>query len=344
MAPPGPAGATAVVSGSVPPPVGLGDLAALLVPPTPLAPPPGTAPLVVVDLDGPSAAVPPVHTGFTRIVAGLTSRPRPESHPAAAACDVVLDDGSSLAAVAAVVARNPLAATALVLLLRGSAGRSVDDGLHAESAVYSTLQAGPEFVAWRAARPRRDRAGTGDPVALARRAGRLDVVLDRPRVHNALDRAMRDRLTDAFGLVAADPSITDVHLRGTGPSFCAGGDLDEFGTFPDPATAHLVRLQQSAGRAIHAVADRVTAHLHGACLGSGIELAAFAGTVLAAPSTTIGLPEIGLGLIPGAGGTVSLPRRIGRHRTARLALSGERIDAATALDWGLVDGLEDPPP
>ncbi len=56
-------------------------------------------------------------------------------------------------------------------------------------------------------------------------------------------------------------------------------------------------------------------------------------------SAAISLPEIGIGLIPGAGGTVSLPRRIGRHRTALLALSGERISATTALDWGLVDGI-----
>ena len=84
-----------------------------------------------------------------------------------------------------------------------------------------------------------------------------------------------------------------------------------------PATAHLVRVQQSAGRAIAAVADRVTAHLHGACIGSGIELPAFATEVVAEPSSTvIALPGGLVGLVPGAGGTVSLPRRIGRHRTA----------------------------
>jgi enoyl-CoA hydratase/carnithine racemase len=84
----------------------------------------------------------------------------------------------------------------------------------------------------------------------------------------------------------------------------------------------------------------VVAHLHGACVGSGIELPAFAGRVLAAPDTTIALPEVGLGLLPGAGGTVSLPRRIGRHRTALLALARPSIDASTALAWGLVDELE----
>ena len=134
-----------------------------------------------------------------------------------------------------------------------------------------------------------------------------------------------------------------MHLRGEGPTFCAGGDLDEFGSRPDPATAHLVRILQSAGRAIDAVADRVTAHVHGACRGSGVELPAFAGRVVASADATFGLPEVSLGLIPGAGGTVSLPRRIGRHRTALLALTGRPIDASTALDWGLVDRVLDLP-
>ena len=69
-------------------------------------------------------------------------------------------------------------------------------------------------------------------------------------------------------------------------------------------------------------------------------MAAFAGRVVAHPDTQISLPEIGLGLIPGAGGTVSLPRRIGRHRTAELAFAGAPIDAATAMRWGLVDAIE----
>ena len=75
-------------------------------------------------------------------------------------------------------------------------------------------------------------------------------------------------------------------------------------------------------------------------MGAGIEMAAFAGRVVADEAAAISLPEIGIGLIPGAGGTVSLPRRIGRHRTALLALSGERISASTAVDWGLVDEID----
>ena len=74
-------------------------------------------------------------------------------------------------------------------------------------------------------------------------------------------------------------------------------------------------------------------------MGSGIEMAAFARNVIARHDTRIALPEVSLGLIPGAGGTVSLPRRIGRHRTALLGLSGTVISASTALRWGLVDEI-----
>lgn len=296
-------------------------------------------PFLVVDLDAPSIAPPaPLDSGFSAVVVGVTSEPQPLDHPGAVACDVVLAPGDpALDAIAATVTTNPTASVALVVLLRGTDDRSVDDGLHAESAVYSTLQAGPEFARWRVSRPAHVGRAGGDPVRLERAGPVLTVTLDRPEVRNALNAAMRDALVDAFQLVAADPSITAVHLRGEGPTFCSGGDLDEFGTFPDAATAHLLRLQQSVGRGIDTVADRVTAHLHGACAGSGIELPAFAHRVVATPDTRIALPEVAMGLIPGAGGTVSVPRRIGRWRTARLALTGEWLDASTALEWGLVD-------
>jgi enoyl-CoA hydratase/carnithine racemase len=87
------------------------------------------------------------------------------------------------------------------------------------------------------------------------------------------------------------------------------------------------------------VAGRTTALVHGPCAGSGVELPAFAGRVVAHPDTTFELPELMMGLIPGAGGTVSVPARVGRHRTAWLVLTGRRIDAATARAWGLVDEI-----
>jgi len=304
----------------------------------------GDAALVVTDLDA-GAGLEPARApdaSLTSVVVGVTDVGEPPNHVLASLCDVVLprSDRTALDAITATVTGCPVASRSLAVLLRAGERRSLDGGLLAESAVYSALQGGSEFEAWRASRPPRPRRAEDAPVVVARNEGVLHIILDRPHVQNALDIAMRDALVDALDLAAVDPSVTEIHLRGMGAAFCAGGDLDEFGTFADPASAHLVRLDRSIARAAAAVSDRLIAHLHGACIGSGIEIPAFARTVLADPDTTIALPELSLGLIPGAGGTVSLPRRIGRHRTARLALTGLPIDATTALEWGLVDGVE----
>jgi enoyl-CoA hydratase/carnithine racemase len=90
---------------------------------------------------------------------------------------------------------------------------------------------------------------------------------------------------------------------------------------------------------LHQLADRTTCKLQGACIGAGIELPAFAGRIEARADAFFELPEVGMGLIPGAGGTVSIPRRIGRLRTARMALGGERLSADIALKWGLIDAI-----
>jgi hypothetical protein len=258
--------------------------------------------------------------------------------PAAGADVVVTAD--ELDAVMATAERAPQASAALAVLLRTGDGRSVADGLQAESAVYGVLQAGEEFARWRASRPPRVRQDPPGPaVAVERRDDVLHVVLSRPHVRNALDRRMRDELAAALQLAVDDPSLT-VELSGAGASYSSGGDLDEFGSRPDPATAHLTRLARSLGSLVHALSDRVHVTVHGATAGSGVELPAFAGRVTARPGTTFELPELVLGLVPGAGGTVSLPRRIGRQRTMLLALLGRPVDAETALEWRLVDAVE----
>jgi hypothetical protein len=261
---------------------------------------------------------------------------------APAVADVVPDDQvASADDIVAAVAAHPMAAVSLALLLRGTF-LSPGAGLVAESAVYSLLQSGEEFERWRAARlVPREREEPGPPVRVERQGNQLDIVLARPHVRNALNVAMRNGLLEALALAASDPSLECVVLRGEGPSFCSGGDLDEFGSFTTPAAAHAVRLATSIGRELDALGSRLRAEVHGPCAGSGVELAAFAGRVVARSDFTASLPELSLGLIPGAGGTVSIRRRIGRHRTALLALSGARLDATTALAWGLVDELSD---
>lgn len=240
--------------------------------------------------------------------------------------------------VAAVVARRPHASAALVRLL-GDPAADLESGLVAESAAYAGLQGGPEFARWLVERGPATPVPTPDPLRLRREGDRLTITLARPEVHNAVDVALRDALVEGLELVAADPSLTAV-LEGAGPSFCSGGDLREFGTAPDPATAHAVRLERLPARALAVVADRVTARVHGHCVGAGAELAAFCHRVVADPNTTFRLPEVTMGLVPGQGGTVSIPRRIGTPRTAWLALTGRAVDAPTALAWGLVDDVE----
>ena len=255
--------------------------------------------------------------------------------------DVILND-ASFDHVMATIHDFPLASTALAMVLRGAAARTTDAGLVAESTTYSMLQAGPEFAAWRAGRRPAHHTPHHDHPVLTDRVGNVvTVTLNRPDCHNAYSAAMRDGVVEALLLAQLDESVRLI-IRGQGPSFCSGGDLQEFGSFSDPVSSHAVRLARSAGRLMARLAERVTVQLHGACIGSGIELAAFAGRVEAHESSQIGLPELGMGLIPGAGGTVSLPGRIGRHRTALLALSRQTIDASTALAWGLVDAIVSP--
>lgn len=263
------------------------------------------------------------------------------SHEPCAVADVVVSP-PQLETLREVFERTPLAAMSLTLLLRGSADRSTEDGLIAESLTYSMLQGGPEFDAWRRSYQARSRiAEIGPAVQVEDSNDAVVLTLSRPHVHNAFSRRMRDELSDALVFAGAQPDDRPIVVRGAGKSFCSGGDLHEFGSFPSIVESHLTRLTRSPARLLASVAPRVTVELHGACMGAGIELPAYAARVVAAPDTIISLPEITLGLVPGAGGTVSIPRRIGRQRTAWLALTGERIDASTALAWGLVDEIRD---
>lgn len=244
------------------------------------------------------------------------------------------DDAEAMATTAAAA---PYAATALAGLLDLTARSSVRDGLLAESLAYSLLLSGPDFLAWRASTPAGEVPEGDEPVLLDRVGDVLSVALNRPRRRNAFGRALRDGVVDAMELAELDTTIREVVLTGNGPSFSSGGDLDEFGTAAHPPAAHLLRLQQSAGYAVHRIADRVRVVVHGACVGAGIEVPCFAGRVEAQEGAWFRLPELGMGLIPGAGGTVSVTRRVGRWRTAHLALVNRPVDLSTALRWGLVD-------
>jgi len=167
----------------------------------------------------------------------------------------------------------------------------------------------------------------------------LTLILNRPHAHNAYNTELKDALCAALQVAHADASIGEVLLRGNGPSFSAGGDLSEFGSVTDAGAAHLSRTTRSAGALLAGLPCVTSAKLHGACIGAGIELPAFTKHISAHPDSFFQLPEVAMGLIPGAGGTVSVLKRSGRQRTAWLAITNERLDAQTALAWGLVDEL-----
>ena len=214
-------------------------------------------------------------------------------------------------------------------------------GLITESLAYSTLQSGTEFARWLGERGPAAPVRIPNPVQAERVEGTLYVRFNRAQRHNAFSTDARGALLEALEVARLDSSVTDVVLSGNGPSFCSGGDLAEFGTFADPASAHLARTRHSPALVLDELTARLgrrcRAEVHGQVLGSGLEMAAFCGWVQSRSDAVFGLPELTLGLIPGAGGTVSITRRIGRWRTAYLVLSGQTIDPPTALRWGLID-------
>jgi enoyl-CoA hydratase/carnithine racemase len=251
---------------------------------------------------------------------------------------------TALAELTARVQQWPIAAAVCDDVLRSvdPAGAALP-GVVTESLAYSTLQAGPEFARWLVARGPATMPDIADPVQAHRDGDTLHIAFNRPQRHNAFSTDARAALLEALAVAQLDPSVDQVVLTGNGPSFCSGGDLDEFGTFADPAGAHLARTRYSPALALDAVTARLgaacRAEVHGQVLGSGLEMAAFCGRIEAAADAVFGLPELSLGLIPGAGGTVSVTRRIGRWRTAYLVLSGQTIDPSVALAWGLVDAV-----
>ena len=261
----------------------------------------------------------------------------------AAACDTYVPNLVGAEALVRTIEHSPLASAVLVQVLRAVERLSLEDGLLVESLAYSTLLAGPEFRRWLATHhldPAFTAPDQGPAVVATRKDAHLDLELNRASRRNAMSMEMRDALIETLQMVAMDDSIRSVTIRGRGKCFSTGGELDEFGTAPDAVSAHLVRGVALPGRALAACADRVTARVHGACIGSGIEFPAFASRLLATPEAWFQLPELRYGLIPGAGGCVSISRRIGRQRTAWMALSGARVSASVAKAWRLLDDIE----
>ena len=165
------------------------------------------------------------------------------------------------------------------------------------------------------------------------------LTINRPDKLNALSEEVLTDLQNAVMQMSNEQGIRAAVITGSGKAFVAGADI-----------AAMREMSEWQGRDFGAAGHRVfhlieklhfpvVAAVNGFALGGGCELALCCDFIYASTKAKIGQPETGLGLIPGAGGTVSLARRIGRQRTAALALTCRTIGADTALDWGLVDEI-----
>ena len=191
------------------------------------------------------------------------------------------------------VRENPLAATTAAHVLRLTEKLAFDDAVTVESLAYSALLGGSEFARWLGpVGEEPDYPRHADPVRVARDENQLVLTLNHPDNRNAMSAAMRDALYEALANALDDPTRPDVLLRGAGRCFSTGGDLAEFGSAQDLAEAHAVRTLHSCARALNALGPRATVRLHGACVGSGIEVAAAAHRRIAAPDAWFSCPNL----------------------------------------------------
>ncbi len=164
------------------------------------------------------------------------------------------------------------------------------------------------------------------------------IILNRPQALNVYNIQMRDNLYEVLSAVKDDPEIGVVVVKGEGEkAFCAGADLSEFLTAPPPVKARDVRWQRDVWGLFLSLPQPVIAAVHGFVLGSGIEIALCCDIRVAADDARFGLPEVGLGIIPAAGGTQTLPRIVGRAKALEMLLTNRWIDAKEAFLAGLVN-------
>ena len=169
-------------------------------------------------------------------------------------------------------------------------------------------------------------------VSIARDGDIAVVTVDNPPV-NALGQALRQGLWDAVETLDADPTVQAVVLICAGRTFIAGADVTEFGKPPVPP--HLPDLVDRLERA----AKPWVAAIHGSALGGGFEVAMGCRFRVALDSASVGLPEVTLGIVPGASGTVRTPRLAGVEAAVELVTTGRPVKAAKALAMGLVDAV-----
>jgi methylglutaconyl-CoA hydratase len=178
----------------------------------------------------------------------------------------------------------------------------------------------------------------GSPIRVEREGPAVFLILGRPEAANALSRVLVADLRAALAALHESPEPAAVVLTGDGEkAFCAGADLRERRTFSREQTRDFLRDLAALMEEIAAFPRPVLAALNGSALGGGLELALACDLRLCVEGAELGLPEVRLGIIPGAGGTQRLARLCGVAAAKELILTGRRIDAGRALDLGLVN-------
>jgi enoyl-CoA hydratase/carnithine racemase len=164
------------------------------------------------------------------------------------------------------------------------------------------------------------------------------VTLNRPRFLNAFNIQMGDDVFEVLNAIRDDDEVRVVLFKGAGEkAFCAGADLSEFLTASPPIAARQIRFARDVWGLFLSIPQPLIAVLHGYVLGSGIEMALCCDLRLSSDDAHFGLPEVELGIIPAAGGTQTLPRAVGRASALEMLLTGNWIDARTALRIKLVN-------
>jgi enoyl-CoA hydratase/carnithine racemase len=171
-------------------------------------------------------------------------------------------------------------------------------------------------------------------------AGVAQITLNRPQAHNAYNIQMRDDLYEVLSAIKMDDEVRAVVFSGAGEkAFCAGADLKEFLTAPSVVKARRIRAVRDLWNLFLEVPQPLIAALHGYVLGSGIEIALYCDIRIASPDVIFGLPEVGLGILPAAGATQTLPRILGLAGSLDMLLTGRRLTGQEALDQGLINQL-----
>jgi enoyl-CoA hydratase len=166
------------------------------------------------------------------------------------------------------------------------------------------------------------------------------VTLNRPKALNAFSVRMRDDLYEILSAIKIDDEIRAVVFKGEGEkAFCAGADLKEFLSAPSMVQARRIRQIRDLWRLFLSMPQPLIAALHGYVLGSGLEIALYCDLRIASEDVVFGLPEVGLGILPAAGGTQTLPRLLGLAASLDMLLTGRRLKGPEALDSGLVTRL-----